>query len=220
MTNANGFQGRSILGYFRGVTVNRNVPVAKSGHKGTNEVQVARLSVGFEKSTRYMRRPKQVPSAQHSGVSKVKKKAYVSPDATVLLMPDAIERVAIEELYSAENETHPKKEKITLKEKIRKAAHRESLSYTMYGVDTREIFTEEIEIDVIGTSAFKDAPNMNDRASAADNGDLSSRRAAATDAIEKFMDSAEIRFRSFAHKLNNLRIGSDNSPAEGSRRGA
>lgn len=198
MTNANRFPQK------------RGIGLGKQSYSPVYTPSPARVSVGFETGSRYMRRQKNDTFA----TSNVKKKAYISPDATVLLMPDAIDNVAIDELYSAIEEPE-KKQRISIREKIRNAAHRESLSYTMYGVDTHELFTEEIEIDVIGATALLGAPSVENEASAAEDGNLSSSRTAAATAIEKFKDSAEIRIKSFASRLTSLRIGSKND-----RRGA
>ncbi|MBQ7821351.1 MAG: hypothetical protein IJ391_03615 [Clostridia bacterium] len=198
MTNANGFSGKR-----------HRAGISRVKYEPVNEPAVGRVSVGFETGSRYLRRSQSMSVIKNDTSVKAVKKAYIAPDASVLLMPDAIERIAIEELYSAEKDVQ--KERFSLKDKIKKAAHRESESYTMYGVDTREIFTEEIEIDVMDGAAFALVSDVKNEACAAENGDLSSRRTAAAEAFEKFMDIAEIRFRSFAYKLNHFRIGSDKS---------
>ena len=198
MTNANRFVQKRGFG------------LGKSNYTPVCTPSPARVSVGFETGSRYMRRQKN----NICTTSAVKKKTYISPDATVLLMPDAIDNVAIDELFSAVEEPE-KKQRFSIREKIRNAAHRESLSYTMYGVDTRELFTEEIEIDVIGATALLGAPIVENEASAAEDGNLSSSRTAAATAIEKFKDSAEIRIKSFASMLGSLLPGTKND-----RRGA
>ena len=198
MTNANRFIQKRGFGF------------GKSNYVPVYNPTPARVSVGFETGSRYMRRSKSDTGA----TSAVKKKAYISPDATVLLMPDAIDNVAIDELFSATEEPE-KKQRVSLREKIRNAAHRESLSYTMYGVDTRELFTQEIETDVIGATALLGAPGVENEASAAEDGEFSSSRTAAAMAIEKFKDSAEIKIKSFASRLGSLLPGTKND-----RRGA
>lgn len=210
MTNANGFSEKRKNGFMRMLSSDTRNTRAK--YEPVNNIPVSRVSVGFESGARYVRhinadKSKSSSPIAHGG-AKIVKKTYIAPDAEVLLMPGAIERVAVEELISAEFPSSAKKERITLKDKIRNATHRESESYTMYGVETREIFTEEIEIDVIGGAAFAGNADVKQTHFTAESGDLSSRHLSAAEAFGKFIDYAEEKFRDFAYKVNHLRLGS------------
>lgn len=210
MTNANGFFGKRKRG-FMGI-FSSDQHSARVKYEPVNNIPVSRVSVGFETGARYVRHVNENKSKSNAviahGGAKVAKKAYIAPDAAVLLMPGAIERAAVEELISAELTSSTKKERVTLKDKIKNAAHRESESYTMYGVETKKIFTEEIEIDVMGGAAFTGSADVKATSLTADRDDFSSRCASAAKAFGKLMDSARERFRDFAYKVNHLRLGS------------
>ena len=116
-------------------------------------------SVGFETNTRYTRKP---PSAERTRfndpiaktVSVVKRKAYIAPDASVILMPGTIERADIE--VADQHKSSTDKFSASLSKRIKDALHKGSDAYTLYGVDTSEIFTEEIVLDEnIGVTAVQ-----------------------------------------------------------------
>lgn len=191
MTGAKGYSN----GDFRRFHNSADVSSRKS-----NNVKV---SVGFETASRYGRRMNNESDASLSFRRKAKanRAEYVAPDAEVVLMPGTLERAAIDELLSTELSSAAKKEHVSFKERIRKATHRESEAYTMYGVETREIFTEEIEIDVRDGAAFK--PDDSTEISALK--DYHKRANTGTfDTLKSIKATAESKFRKFASKLNKL----------------
>ena len=166
-----------------------------------------RVSVGFETGSKYARRTPQIIIP--AKVSE-KRRAYISPNADVILMPTAIEQAAAWELLSKEEEA-AKKERISLKEKLKKATHRESETYTLYGVETRELFTEEIEIDIVTGAAFDSVSKFDNNTNTddgsiqsdvcrADSGDLSSRRSAAAEKISRMRSEMMTMFKNFIAK--------------------
>lgn len=170
----------------------------------------AKVSVGFETSSHYTRRPKSENTAALSfrRTKNSTRAKYIAPSADVVLMPGTLEKAAIDELLSAELSSFPKKDRISLKDRIKKAAHRESEAYTMYGVETREIFTEEFEIDVVDGAAFRE--NDSAEFNAFFTG-VKKQNSKAFEAIKSFKENAESKFRSFASRLNKLRIDKNSS---------
>ena len=156
-------------------------------------------SVGFETNTRYTRKPMHNDRTKFNDtvaktVSVVKRKAYIAPDASVILAPGTMERIgeALETSTPAEE-----KFSVSLSKRIKDAFHKGSDSYTLYGVDTREIFTEEIELDEnIGMTAVK-------RSDTSDNISVTPK---SRHPFKSFKSSLQARFRDFAGKLYNLRI--------------
>lgn len=188
-----------------------------------------RGSVGFDGS-RYTRRgtPASDIGIGSAVFARDTRKAYVAPDAEVMLMPGAIERVAIEELFADEILRRGKRERVSFRDKIKSAAHRESKTYTMYGVATGEIFTEEFEIDVpsgVAFTAARDGEATSRRESAnvagskgdtaSESGDISSRRSHRSRGgyyarislwSEKVYEKTMSVLREFAYKVNHIRI--------------
>lgn len=157
-------------------------------------------SVGFETNTRYTRKPHVAERTKFNDtiaktVSVVKRKAYVAPDASVILLPGTAEKADIEEL--AKNESHIERISASLSKKIKDALHKGSDAYTLYGVDTSEIFTEEIELDEnIGLTAVERCDTDGNIIIEKNNRKM----------FEKFKNEVEAKFRVFADKLYNLRI--------------
>ena len=156
-------------------------------------------SVGFETSTRYTRKSTTERTKFNDTVAKtvsvVKRKAYVAPDASVILLPGTAEHADIEEL--AKSESHIEKISSSLSKKIKDVLHKGSDAYTLYGVDTSEIFTEEIELDEnIGLTAVQRCDTDGNIIIEKNNNKI----------FEKFKDKFEAKFRVFADKLYNLRI--------------
>ncbi len=157
-------------------------------------------SVGFETNTRYTRKPSVTERTKFNDtvaktVSVIKRRAYIAPDASVILLPGTVERSDVEEL--AKSESHIEKISASLSKKIKDALHKGSDAYTLYGVDTSEIFTEEIELDEnIGLTAVQRC-DTDGNIVIEKNG---SKR------FERFKIEFEAKFRVFAGKLYNLRI--------------
>ncbi len=157
-------------------------------------------SVGFETNTRYTRKPASNERTRFNDpiaktVSVVKRKAYIAPDASVILMPGTIERADIEE--SDRYKSNADKFSASLSKRIKDALHKGSDAYTLYGVDTSEIFTEEIVLDEnIGVTAVQ-------RCDTEDNISISKK---SRKKFKVFKSEFEAKFRVFAGKLYNLRI--------------
>lgn len=157
-------------------------------------------SVGFETNTRYTRKPLSSDRTKFNGpiaktVSAVKRKAYIAPDASVILMPGTLERADIEEADARKSSYD--KFSPSLAKRIKDALHKGSDAYTLYGVDTSEIFTEEIELDEnIGVTAVQ-------RCDTEENITVSKKTRKPFKVIKS---EFEAKFRVFAGKLYNLRI--------------
>lgn len=245
MTGVNGsFKGRrGTSGSFRthvGMRENGNIGTGKSMTNERTNIRIGanrsaqasdrRGSVGFDGS-RYTRRSTRASDIGigNAVFARAERKAYIAPDAEVMLMPGAIERVAIEELFADDDLRHGKHKRVSIREKIKNATHRESEAYTMYGVETDEIFTEEFEIDVpsgVAFSAARDGEATSRREGAyavgskdgtdSENGNLSSNRSHrsrdgyharmslwSANTYKKMMCS----LRDIAYKINHFRIG-------------
>ena len=191
MTGAKGYN----KGDFRRFHNNADTASRKSGN--------VKVSVDFETASRYGRRMNITNNTPLSfrRTANANRAEYIAPDAEVVLMPGTLERAAIDELLTVELSSSTKKEHISLKEKIRKATHRESDAYTMYGVETREIFTEEIEIDVRDGAAFKIDEGIK---MSAFNNDRKRSNTGTFDTLKSIKATAESKFRKFASKLNKL----------------
>ncbi|MBE6606316.1 MAG: hypothetical protein E7635_04695 [Ruminococcaceae bacterium] len=210
MTNANGISPRKNR-IFDNIFTQNSKSISKCPEQ-KEASGVSRVSVGFEKKTRYIRR---VASAAVSALPHAQRKAYVAPDAQVLLTPSAISQAAQWELmFDSKEDSLDKRERVSLRERIKKAAHRESEYYTLYGVNTGEIFTEEIEIDVMSGAAFASATDINNKEASCEgfpkndramqSGDFSSRCSAAAVAFKKMHSGIWIKFKDFAYKVNNF----------------
>lgn len=173
-------------------------PSRKNLHDSVSNSRV-HVSVGFETASRYPRRKNTQNQANpvFARTKSASKAKYIAPSAEVVLMPGTVERAAIDELLSAELPSL-QKDRISIKDKIKSAAHRSSEAYTMYGVETAEIFTEEFEINVSDGAAFRgDRKNQNFNLS-------SKQEANAASILKAVRSSVENHFRSFALKLNKL----------------
>ena len=167
----------------------------------TNRVSSSRpASVGFETNTRYTRKPAQTELTRFNDpvaktVSVVKRKAYIAPDASVILMPGTLERADAEE--SDVRSSPVESFSASLSKRIRDALHKGSDAYTLYGVDTSEIFTEEIELDEnIGATAVQ-------RCDTDENITVSRK---SRKSFKIFKSEFEAKFRIWAGKVYNLRI--------------
>ncbi len=166
----------------------------------SNSVSSRPASVGFETHTRYTRKPAQTERTRFNdpvakSVSVVKRKAYIAPDASVILMPGTLERMDTEKTDTRRQ--YVESFSASLSKRIRDALHKGSDAYTLYGVDTSEIFTEEIELDEnVGATAVL-------RCDTDENITVSKK---SRKSFKVFKSEFEAKFRILAGKIYNLRI--------------
>ena len=172
---------------------------SKRRYPGTGSSSSRPASVGFETNTRYTRKPAASDRTKFNDpiaktVSTIKRKVYVAPDASVILMPGTLERA--EMIETIDTEAYIEKIHTPLSKKIKDALHKGSDAYTLYGVDTSEIFTEEIELDEnIGLTAVERCDT---------DGNIIIQKSS-NKKFELFKTKFEAKFRVFADKLYNLR---------------
>ncbi len=188
MTNAKGYNNTNI-------------------HKfnGRQASECLRVSVGFETKSSYKRHKKsESTSALAFARSKnhISKSKYIAPSAEVVLMPGTLERTAINELLSTELTNAQKNQK-----KKTKNSKREIIEpFAIYNESTGEIFTEELEINVLDGAAFKDANNKKNILS-----DMNKIQSKEQNILKAFKANAESTFKSFAQKLSKLSLKKNDS---------
>lgn len=169
-------------------------------------ISVGAGSVGIERGTRYLRRlcagmSNNADTGNGGALPERTREVYSAPTADVILYPDTVERAALAELMKDETAKPSKEPRAGLRERIREARHRSSDTYTLYGVDTCELFTAEYEIDISPSDGA--APTM---AEAAKNTEERARATARHASLGKLKQSISSSMRRFAYKLNRLRI--------------